>query len=173
MNRLRLLAALALVLSCTAGASAALLHFQTVLDGLQETPPVATPATGFGELFLDDTTGVFSIAGSYAGLIGTTTDAHIHGPAPPGTPAGVVVPLTFTFGVTAGPFSKDGVLTGPQMADLKANLYYVNIHSTFRPAGEIRGQLIIPEPGTIVLLGVGGFALAAVAWRRRRRTTSA
>jgi hypothetical protein len=55
------------------------------------------------------------------------------------------------------------------MADLIDGLYYVNIHSTFRPGGEIRGQiLLVPEPGTAVLLALGIIGLAA-----RRRSIAA
>jgi hypothetical protein len=169
MNRLRLLVAFVVVLACTSGASAAIIHFTAFLDGAQETPPVATPATGTGKLTLDDSTGAYSITGTFANLIGTSNNAHIHGPAAVGVgPAGVVFGLTFDFGVTSGNYSGAGVMTALQMTELKSDLYYVNIHSTFRPGGEIRGQLLIPEPGTFVLLGLGGVALAAMAWRRRR-----
>jgi hypothetical protein len=55
------------------------------------------------------------------------------------------------------------------MADLLDDLYYVNIHSTFRPGGEIRGQIVqVPEPGSVVLLACGGLGLIVAASRRVR-----
>jgi hypothetical protein len=159
------------LLACVSSAPAAILQFEAIIDGLQETPPVATPGTGFGTLTLDDTTGMYTITGTFANLIGTTNNAHIHGPAPIGTPAGVVHGLTFDFGVTSGNFSNGAGLTTftpAQMADLIAGLYYVNIHTTHRPGGEIRGQLLqVPEPSSMVLLGFAGIGLLTVAWRRR------
>ena len=55
------------------------------------------------------------------------------------------------------------------MADLINGLYYVNIHTTFRPAGEIRGQiLLVPEPGTAALVGRLLIGLLAAARRLRK-----
>jgi hypothetical protein len=153
----------------TTSSRAATVQFDAVLDGLQETPPVATTGNGLGTLFLNDVTGGYTISGTFQSLIGTANNAHIHGPAPPGTPAGVVVGLTFDFGATSGNYSGSGTFTGIQMADLLAGLYYVNIHSTFRPGGEIRGQLVrVPEPASAVLLGSGIAAVVVIVLRRRR-----
>jgi hypothetical protein len=161
---------LAAVALCAGSARAATIEFSIYLDGLQETPPVATPATGTGSLFLDDVSGAYTISGSFQDLIGTSNNAHIHGPAAVGAgPAGVVVGLTFDFGVTSGDYSGAGVFTPAQMAELIDELYYVNIHSTFRPGGEIRGQIVVvPEPAGFALVGLGLVALGTAARLRRR-----
>jgi hypothetical protein len=165
-----LVLALAALLVCANRTQAATVMFDIFLDGLQETPPVATPATGTGSLTLDDLTGDYTIAGDFQDLIGTSNNAHIHGPAAVGVgPAGVVVGLTFDFGVTTGTFSGAGTFTAGQMADLLDDLYYVNIHSTFRPGGEIRGQIVqVPEPGSMALLACGALGLIVAATRRAR-----
>ena len=114
------------------------------------------------------------------------TVAHIHGPAPVGVAAGVkwgffgtpfhdttptsppVVPFasgvggTFTLtwdapeGVGGFAANEPGIL---------AQLYYINFHTVQFGAGEIRGQ-IVPEPGTLALLGIG--ALGFIGLRRRK-----
>jgi hypothetical protein len=166
---------LSVIAVCLAASSSSALNleFEILLDGLQETPPVATPGSGTGSLFLDDTTGNYTISGTFQDLIGTTNNAHIHGPAAIGVgPAGVIHGLTFDFGVTSGTYSNGAGLTtftAAQMADLINGLYYVNIHSTFRPGGEIRGQiLLVPEPGTGALVALGILGLAV-----RRRSIAA
>jgi hypothetical protein len=141
-------------------------------DGLQETPPVATPGTGSLTGTYDDVTNLLTWSGSFSDLIGTTTDAHFHGPAAVGVgPAAVTVATNagsgdvFPIGVTSGIFSGDATITDLQEADLLAGLWYHNIHSSFRPGGEIRGQVsaeVVPEPSTLGLIAFGlvGLVLA-------------
>jgi hypothetical protein len=169
MKTIRFLALAVAVFVSMAAANANMLEFAALLDGLQETPPVATPATGDATLMVDDTTLDWTLTGNYSGLIGTVSAAHIHGPAPPGTPAGVIAGGTLmAVGSPNGTLSGAGTLTAAQFTDLMGGLFYVNVHSSFRPGGEIRGQLgYVPEPGTIVLLGMGGVGVFAAAWRRR------
>ncbi|MEX2113185.1 MAG: CHRD domain-containing protein [Pirellulales bacterium] len=174
IRRSILFSAIVAGLCCAPHATAATILFDILLDGLQETPPVATTGIGSGSLTLDDLTGDYTISGTFSDLLGTSNNAHIHGPAAVGVgPAGVIVGLIFDFGVTSGAFSGAGTFTAPQMADLLAELYYVNIHSSIQPGGEIRGQITqVPEPASVVLMAVGGLALTAV-WRARRRRTAA
>jgi hypothetical protein len=170
MPRALLLSSLIAVCLSASASQALNLEFAINLDGLQETPPVATPATGTGSLFLDDVTGSYTISGTFQDLIGTSNNAHIHGPAAIGAgPAGVIHGLTFDFGVSSGTYSGANTFTAPQMADLINGLYYVNIHSSFAPGGEIRGQiLLVPEPGTGALVALGIMGLAV-----RRRSVAA
>lgn len=175
MPRARVLLSVIAAVCLAAGmGQATMLQFDAYLDGLQETPPVATPGSGTGTLMLDDTNGNWTMTGTFQDLIGTSNNAHIHGPATVGVgPAGVIAPLTFDFGVTSGNYSGAGTFTAPQMADLIAGLYYVNIHTSFRPGGEIRGQLLlVPEPSTAALLGLGMGLLAGVRRRSSARSSA-
>ncbi|MEX2307734.1 MAG: CHRD domain-containing protein [Pirellulales bacterium] len=171
MNRCLVPVAFAVALCFALPSQATVWTFNNIpIDGLQEVPPVATTGTGLGTATLDDVTNTFSISGSFSNLIGTSNNAHIHGPAPPGTPAGVMFPLTFDFGVSSGNFSFNGVITAAHVQTILDGLSYVNIHSTFRPGGEIRGQLLnpIPEPATCLMLVTGAGGLFLLRRRCRR-----
>ena len=121
--------------------------------------------------------GSFTLSGSdfdynilFSGMTGTETVSHVHGPAAPGSDAGVV------FGLPLGSpkVGTQMALTAGQIADLQAGLWYVNIHSTLCAGGEIRGQ-ILPDPHAIPVLGGSGFVamagllLGTMFWMVRRR----
>lgn len=113
--------------------------YEATLTGAQEVP--ANPSTGRGqaEVQLNHNTMKLTWKVTYGGLAATPTMGHIHGPAAVTANAGVLVP--FQRDIVAQPLQGEAVVTPAQAADLAAGLWYVNIHSTQYPAGEIRGQL--------------------------------
>jgi hypothetical protein len=75
---------------------------------------------------------------TYSDLSGPPTAAHFHGPAQPGTNAGIAVPIP---NPATSPVQGSATLTDAQAADLLGGRYYINIHTAANPAGEIRGQV--------------------------------
>lgn len=107
------------------------------LSGPQEAPANASAAVGAATFSLDPATRTLTGTVTTTGIAGTA--AHIHEGAP-GVAGPVIIPLTGgTAGVWTVPAST--VLTDAQVTALQANSYYVNVHSTAFPAGEIRGQI--------------------------------
>lgn len=143
-------------------ASAQILNFTASLDGAQEVPPVNTPGFGFANVTLDTATGEVNVSGTYQDLLASVSAAHIHGLAPVGANAGVIIPLQLT-GTTSGTITGMGFLNAAQIQGMIDFQTYINVHTSLHPGGEIRGQ-IIPAPGAIAMLGVGGL----LAIRRRR-----
>jgi len=112
------------------------LRFMVSLEGSQEVPPSGSNATGGGTVDVDTVNNILSYNLSYQGLSGTETAAHIHGFAPRGANAGVLVGLS-----TGSP--KVGIFnySEAQEANILAGQAYVNIHTDSFPGGEIRGQI--------------------------------
>ena len=126
--------------------------FVAVLTGANQVPPVETDAFGFA---------VFRV-GPGARRIGyrlfvadveNATEAHVH-KGPPDLNGNVVAylfgpaddPVTTTGLLSSGALSDDEMiwpLTG--VSDLREQMraanVYVNVHTTARPSGEIRGQI--------------------------------
>jgi hypothetical protein len=185
----------ALALLLTSYASAATITYVASLNGANQVPPVATPATGFATLTLDGDT--LSIVETFSGLIGgAATVSHLHCCALPGSgsnPASVVFPGFpaatsgsysaafnlldpgfYTVGTPANPgflLLNGGTAAGAEaalIAGLNSGQAYVNIHDAVSPGGEIRGNFTVtPEPGTLGLTGVI-LAFAALMISRSR-----
>ncbi len=113
--------------------------FEATLSPAQEVPPAGSTGSGQAEVQFNENTNMLTWKVTYSGLTGAASAAHIHGPAAPGTNAGVVIP--FTGDMNAQPMMGEKAITSAQYADLAAGLYYVNVHTARFPGGEIRGQL--------------------------------
>jgi hypothetical protein len=106
--------------------------FRATLDGTQEVPAVVTLAGGWSNISLDTSTGVVTYDVRTFGLSGTA--AHFHNVAG----GGIEVVLS------GGPTQWTGTtlpLSAGQMSDLQDGNWYVNVHTTGNPNGEIRGAI--------------------------------
>lgn len=129
--------------------------YSAVLSGGSETPANGSAGSGNVTVVLNAAGTQVSISVQYQNLSAAYTASHIHGPAPLGTNA--VVRWGFV-GAGAGWVFGAGTLSGTitnflaaatpsDVTNLNAGLYYVNIHSTLFPGGELRGQLgSVPVP---------------------------
>lgn len=129
--------------------------------GSVQPEPVATTGAGTFSGMLSALSGSATLDYSlaFSGLVGTATAVHLHGPASADDVADILVDLsvppagssgTVTLGATSG--SGSGMLdlataiTSTVSGDslhvlLDAGLVYVDVHTSTRADGEIRGQL--------------------------------
>ncbi|MBL8298590.1 MAG: CHRD domain-containing protein [Rhodanobacteraceae bacterium] len=111
------------------------------LTGAQEVPPVASGATGTAVVSTNSATNQALISVQWSGLSGNATAGHIHQGA-----FGVNGPLNCNLSPTAAANGSivDALCSysAAQITELRNGQYYVNIHTSANPGGEIRGQII-------------------------------
>jgi hypothetical protein len=167
------------------------------LSGPAESPPNASPGTGFAEVTVNLTTNMLTVHVNFSGLTGTTTASHIHAPTPtPGTGTAGVATQTpsfsgFPLGVTSGTYdhtfdmtmdstwnssyetANGGTASGAETAFVQAladGKAYLNIHTSTFSGGEIRGFLSpVPEPTTVTLMATSAIGFFWLAKKRRER----
>jgi hypothetical protein len=113
--------------------------YAVTLNGAQEGLPSVT-GTGSATVTLDTTSGVCTVTGTFTGLTGPASAAHIHGPALPGQTAGVLHALTVTM-ATSGALSGTVTLLPAEITDMLTGMTYLNIHTAANANGEIRGNI--------------------------------
>ncbi|MDQ3021910.1 MAG: CHRD domain-containing protein [Bacteroidota bacterium] len=139
----RIFLGLVLIFMVQKDSSATIYIINNVLNGQQESPPVTTSGTGTIVGTYNSTTRVISFTITFSGLIGITSAGHFHGPANPGSNAGVIIGYGgFPPNVSSGSYSNTYTLTVAQDTMLLNGRVYSNVHTNFRPGGEIRGQIL-------------------------------
>lgn len=115
--------------------------FTAVLNGGQEVPANTSLAFGVGFFTFDRRTKLLCYSITFSAALDGETAAHFHGPARPGQSADILFPITPVPGRAktgcVGP-----IVDARLRRALLRGLFYVNIHSTSLPAGEIRGQVL-------------------------------
>lgn len=124
--------------------------YQALLRGRHEVLPVTTPASGTVTATLKGN--YLFVEGSFSGLMGDFASnvaggSHIH-MAFAGQNGGIELTLTpeLDEDLRGGTFLSENnvfILSDDQVEALAARKMYVNIHSTFSPSGELRGQLLL------------------------------
>src|ERR1051326_4143521 len=143
---------LACLVSAALGSASAQSLFVAEMDGDQTVPPAATLGNGNLALTLNAAETSISVSGDFFLLSGNATNVHIHGPALPGANGAVIFTLGFTPTNTTGAFITNQTfnVSSLQRDQLKAGLWYVDVHTTAFPSGEIRGQILCSSNITVI-----------------------
>jgi len=125
-KRAGMVALILVVMSGSTPAWCEIIRYTAALNGASETPPKPSKGAGNASVTLDTDAHTLSWRIDYSGLTGPVTMAHFHGPAEPGVAAGVVVPIP---GPLVSPITGETTLSDVQIGDLRASLWYINLHT--------------------------------------------
>jgi CHRD domain len=141
---LMFLAGAALAASTVGPAHAASVSFTVALSGAQQVPPVTTAGKGTADLTWNPATRVVAWSITYGDLSSAATMAHFHRGGE-GKNGPVVIWLTTRGQAPSSPITGSTTLTPAQAAQFTAGDWYINLHTKDHPAGELRGQVIVPK----------------------------
>jgi hypothetical protein len=166
-----LIAVFGFVVALSVGTASAQWTFQATLTGSGENPPTGSPGTGFGTVVLNAAQTLITVNESWSGLTAPATVSHIHGPGGVGTNASVIFPFTGVTAATSGSIPEQSfAINAQQVSWLFSGFLYMNVHDATFPGGEIRGQLLlVPEPSTLALLGLGVGGIVLQSYRKREK----
>jgi hypothetical protein len=125
------------LLALASPAMAEVTNFKADLSAKNEVPPNDSKGSGSVSATYDSSSKKLTWKGSYSGLTGAATAAHLH-TGEKGKNGGVTVPIA----PATSPLEGSATLNDQQAADLMAGKLYVNVHTAAHKAGEIRGQLV-------------------------------
>jgi hypothetical protein len=110
------------------------------LSGANQVPPVTTAGTGTANITLNPGHDELCYHVTVSSLSSPVIAAHIHmGPA--GTNGPIVIPFAApTTGTSEGCVTISDTLMTELRSDPSG--FYVNVHTTAHPGGEVRGQLV-------------------------------
>jgi len=128
----------AMIFSITAAAAP---QFSVYLNGRQEVPANNSPGSGTCFVTLNGSETQISVECRYRNLTSNVVGAHIHDNGPVGVNGPIRFDLSFTGGTTGTIGPRTFATTPAQVAELRSNKWYVNIHTSNFPGGEIRGQV--------------------------------
>lgn len=117
---------------------AQIVYLSASLDGQQEVPPVATTASAWGLVRVDQATSSVNVFVQSQGLTGQM--AHLHNGAV-GVNGPVIIPLN---SVAPGRWTGSAVVNPVDLNVILSGNSYINIHTATHPGGEIRGQVAYP-----------------------------
>ena len=143
----------------------------------QEVPPTAAPSggTASGLVTVDTNSNTITYNITCANLNGAISGAHFHGPAAPGVAAGVKINITGD--VVGNTIIGSKTYSEPDQANILAGLFYLNVHTTLNPGGQVRDQIVLvefPASSNTALLMLGGLlAVGGAAFLMRRRRVAA
>lgn len=181
------LCALAIVLVAGMQAGAAIVQFDLVGkagSGLLAGNENGVVSGNFGSggevgagITFDDVTNMLTINvawgadNGFTNLTGNTIAGHLHGPTPSPAPGAFTENVGVKYGLDAlagwNSSASSGGFTGTisilpaDVAPLLAGRFYFNAHTVTNGPGEIRGNLVVPEPAMMSLLACAGLLLRA------------
>lgn len=110
----------------------------------QEVPATKSSAHGTMDVSYNKCDKMLTFTLKWENLTGDPVGSHIHGPAAKGVNAPVKYNFTSLLPkTTSGTFTDSAKVDGMAIKEdsLLAGYYYINIHTSMYPGGEIRGQI--------------------------------